>query len=160
MQNLNAVADKGICHSHDYIDANETMLEAMQAVCPELSRRDENDDKRIAMWNAAWAYAMTHGLGQTPEVEAAARYADDRETFEAAGFEYNEAREVWHRDTQDEVYSVEVEWLDTNRYLVTASPYTVTKPERDLGAHVNAAEAIAAADAFAPGAVTAAQFRR
>lgn len=74
MQNLNAVADKGICHSHDYCNANEVMAPAFaQVVGREI---DLQSDADRGLWNDAWAYAMIHGLGQDAEIEAAANQAD------------------------------------------------------------------------------------
>lgn len=74
MQNLNAVADAGVCHSHDYCDANEVMSDAF---CNWTGREmDTQSDEDRALWTAAWAYAMAHGLGQDAEIEAAAVRAD------------------------------------------------------------------------------------
>lgn len=72
MQNLNAGADAGICHSHDYCDANEVMARAFAQVVG----REFDLESDIALWSSAWAYAMTHGLGQDAEIEAAAADAD------------------------------------------------------------------------------------
>lgn len=74
MQNLNAVADSGICHSHDYCDANEVMADAFTNWTGREVDTTNDDDR--ALWSAAWAYAMTHGLGQDAETEAAALRAD------------------------------------------------------------------------------------
>jgi len=60
MQNLNAVADAGICHSHDYCDANMVMAAAFA----QIVGRESNLESDNSLWSAAWVYAMTHGLGQ------------------------------------------------------------------------------------------------
>ena len=74
MQNLNSVADDGVCHSHDYCDANEVMAEAFAQVVGREIDLQSDDDR--ALWSSAWRYALTHGLGQDAEVEAAAALAD------------------------------------------------------------------------------------
>jgi hypothetical protein len=75
MQNLNATADDGVCHSHDYCDSNVLMMEAFEQVVGREIDLQSDDDR--ALWSAAWRYALTHGLGQDAEVEAAAAEADD-----------------------------------------------------------------------------------
>ena len=48
--------DEGVCHSHDFCDANEAMDEAFtQVLGRELDLQNE-DDKTI--WNTAWNTAM------------------------------------------------------------------------------------------------------
>jgi hypothetical protein len=74
MQNLNSTADDGICHSHDYCDANMTMADAFEQVVGREIDLQSDDDR--ALWSAAWRHALTHGLGQDAEVEAAAAEAD------------------------------------------------------------------------------------
>lgn len=74
MQNLNAVADAGICHSHDYCDANEVMADAF--FCVMGRELDTQSDEDRALWSDSWDYAKTHGLGQDADVEAAAIKAD------------------------------------------------------------------------------------
>jgi hypothetical protein len=74
MQNLNSTADDGICHSHDYCDANVTMAAAFEQVVGREIDLQSDDDR--ALWSAAWRYALTHGLGQDAEIEAAAAEAD------------------------------------------------------------------------------------
>jgi hypothetical protein len=74
MQNLNSVADDGVCHSHDYLDSNMTMADAFEQVVGREIDLQSDDDR--ALWSAAWRYALTHGLGQDAEVEAAAALAD------------------------------------------------------------------------------------
>lgn len=74
MQNLNSTADDGVCHSHDYCDANMTMADAFEQVVGREIDTQDDDDR--ALWSSAWRYALTHGLGQDAEVEAAAAEAD------------------------------------------------------------------------------------
>ncbi|TGT90867.1 MULTISPECIES: hypothetical protein [unclassified Mesorhizobium] len=51
--------DSGVCHSHDYVDANMTMLAAFQATFNRdpafLSDSEETAD--LQLWNDAWAIA-------------------------------------------------------------------------------------------------------
>lgn len=42
-------ADEGICHSHDFCDANMAMQQAFQNL--------KLDEDNVAMWNAAWDMA-------------------------------------------------------------------------------------------------------
>lgn len=82
---------------------------------------------------------------------AAEQYEQDRETFEAAEFEYNEARTVWTRDTQDGHYSIEIEWSG-EAYNVQGVPYNQTHSIPDLDEdRATADEAIKVADDFSPG---------
>ncbi len=46
-----------ICHTHDFIDANMSMLEAWQAL--NLPAQDGNDETQCACWNSAWALAKS-----------------------------------------------------------------------------------------------------
>jgi hypothetical protein len=46
-----AEQNPNVCHSHDFIDANEVMLEVFQDLDGHC---DVNDDKQNAEWNAAW----------------------------------------------------------------------------------------------------------
>lgn len=47
--------NKGVCHSHDFCDANMTMARAMErcGINPEV----ENEDV-VRLWNAAWELAV------------------------------------------------------------------------------------------------------
>ena len=74
MQNLNSVADDGVCHSHDYCDPNVTMAAAFAQVVGRAVDTQDDDDR--ALWSSAWRYALTHGLGQDADIEAAAALAD------------------------------------------------------------------------------------
>lgn len=53
----------GVCHSHDFCDANMVML---AAYCG-LTKMDEdaavlNDEKTVALWNSAWDLAKERHL--------------------------------------------------------------------------------------------------
>jgi hypothetical protein len=50
-----AETNEGICHSHDFCDANMVMLDAFHAVCPDV---DSASDFGVIIWNDAWAAAM------------------------------------------------------------------------------------------------------
>lgn len=54
---------EGVCHSHDFCDANEVMLNALTRfnIGPEF---DPADEHHCALWNAAWDYAATTHLGR------------------------------------------------------------------------------------------------
>jgi hypothetical protein len=54
-----ANGDSLVCHSHDYLDANEVMHEAFQALFPGMFAGEEEAD---SLWNGAWEYAMTRWL--------------------------------------------------------------------------------------------------
>jgi len=46
----------GVCHSHDFCDANMTMLAACEKVVgPHF---DNTEDNHTALWNAAWSLAF------------------------------------------------------------------------------------------------------
>lgn len=52
--------DNGVCHSHDFCDANMAMLAAHEAVFMSLSHKYEFDgenEEQISLWNAAWKMA-------------------------------------------------------------------------------------------------------
>lgn len=50
-----AETDQNICHSHDFVDANMTMLEAFETLTG--SEIDIQDDAQRLVWNGAWALA-------------------------------------------------------------------------------------------------------
>lgn len=63
--NLNAIqADAGVCHSHDFCDANMVMDEALRRAGhnmewdPEVGMPQETVD----VWNAAWTLAKSVGF--------------------------------------------------------------------------------------------------
>jgi hypothetical protein len=56
----NRSADAGICHSHDFIDANEMMIEAFREAFgrePELT-----SDEDMREWDQAWNEAKSAGF--------------------------------------------------------------------------------------------------
>lgn len=62
MRAANAIeTNKGICHSHDYLDANMTMLEAFDelGVRSPIDFDHDTDDhlEACVLWGAAWNYA-------------------------------------------------------------------------------------------------------
>lgn len=64
MQKRNAKeTSQGICHSHDFCDANMVMLEAMQELRPDLAALDCNTEAFCAPFNAAWEWALRVHLG-------------------------------------------------------------------------------------------------
>ena len=53
-------ADPGVCHSHDFCDANEAMAEAMgRNGFPDMDPQDEN---AVRLWNEAWDLAVRRGF--------------------------------------------------------------------------------------------------
>jgi hypothetical protein len=56
----------GICHSHDYCDANMVMAEAMDKVLGVNMEKDYPDmiqnETIVGIWNAAWSEAHKHGF--------------------------------------------------------------------------------------------------
>lgn len=54
---------RGVCHSHDFCDANEVMLGALAE--HGLGKQfDAGDEGHCALWNAAWDYAAVNHLGR------------------------------------------------------------------------------------------------
>lgn len=54
----------GICHSHDYLDANEVMSSAVQLLGFKIyDDKGEMLDSTLAIWNAAWRYATDNLIG-------------------------------------------------------------------------------------------------
>ena len=61
MANANAnETDAGICHTHDYCDANQVMLDAMSALG--IGYTDEN-----TLWSDAWLHARHELFDATQE---------------------------------------------------------------------------------------------
>lgn len=63
MRAANAIeTNKAVCHSHDYLDANMTMLEAFDELgvrSPIDFDHGANDHlEACALWGAAWTYAF------------------------------------------------------------------------------------------------------
>lgn len=52
--------DKGICHSHDFCDANMAMAEAFEMIVER--EPDVADEQDVIIWNAAWEHARSKGL--------------------------------------------------------------------------------------------------
>ena len=48
-------ADTRICHSHDYCDANQVMLDAMALI--NLGELDTQDEQQMTLINSAWSIA-------------------------------------------------------------------------------------------------------
>jgi len=61
-----AEQDDGVCHSHDYCDANMAMLGALIKAGAITQDQADADDFDIMdhsnLWNAAWAYAAKERL--------------------------------------------------------------------------------------------------
>lgn len=51
---------KGVCHSHDFCDANVTMADAWRQVIGDDF--DADDEAQTAVWNEAWELAHSRGL--------------------------------------------------------------------------------------------------
>jgi hypothetical protein len=65
----NAVeSDPGICHSHDFCDANVVMLAAWEDVGlkfdDDLAGEGDLNPKGAALWNEAWDLARARGFGK------------------------------------------------------------------------------------------------
>lgn len=54
---------KDICHSHDFVDANEMMADAFRLT--EGREVDLQSDDDTSLWNAAWNRAKAAGFDQT-----------------------------------------------------------------------------------------------
>lgn len=64
MDNLRKVIERndaetyrGVCHSHDFCDANMTMAAAFEAVVGREPIGDGVSDADLALWNSAWDHA-------------------------------------------------------------------------------------------------------
>lgn len=55
-------SDSGICHSHDFCDANMAMMQALENVGIPISDLDSEEDFPAVFWNNAWDYAKKHYL--------------------------------------------------------------------------------------------------
>ena len=53
-------SDPMVCHSHDFVDANEAMAAAFLSVLGVNADSRESDD--VETWNAAWALAKRNYL--------------------------------------------------------------------------------------------------
>ena len=67
VKRLNGVqADKSICHSHDFCDANVAMADAIREICGVDGRRlDLRDADAQEFWNDAWREAKAKYLTAT-----------------------------------------------------------------------------------------------
>ena len=61
----------GICATHEYMDANVTMMQAFRMVMGREQRITSEDeagaDEDAALWNKAWAYASRQGFAKLVE---------------------------------------------------------------------------------------------
>lgn len=57
-----AETDPGICHSHDYCDANMAMHQAFSDHAPELMSDGVVGEDAVPVWNTAWEIAMRRHL--------------------------------------------------------------------------------------------------
>lgn len=61
---LNDAAEAGVCHSHDFCDANEVMSEAMESLGIDIWARPQDEEEggmsqwATDLWNKAWNIAM------------------------------------------------------------------------------------------------------
>lgn len=49
--------DPNVCHTHDYVDANQVMLNAITATGDYANNVDINSDRIVALTSAAWNLA-------------------------------------------------------------------------------------------------------
>ena len=54
-----------VCHSHDFIDANEVMLEAWEALT--TTNCSPQNKAHVAKWNAAWDMAKKQGFSRAKD---------------------------------------------------------------------------------------------
>jgi hypothetical protein len=59
-RNREDLFDKGICHSHDFIDANMVMLSAFKKTF--VREYDMHLDSDIELWNSAWQLAKENSF--------------------------------------------------------------------------------------------------
>lgn len=61
---LNDTAEAGVCHSHDFCDANEVMSDAMESLGIDIWDKGDDEEEggmsdfAAALWNKAWNIAM------------------------------------------------------------------------------------------------------
>lgn len=74
--------NSGVCHSHDFCDANMAMAEAAQVLGIRAIMEQGNEtlteaeeEAGMALWSAAWRLAMVDEFRGTAKVPAAARPA-------------------------------------------------------------------------------------
>jgi hypothetical protein len=69
--NADEPAGSGVCHSHDFVDANMTMAEAFRRA---IGRDFDGDsDADVALWNAAWEFAIRVSLTARAEAKPASK---------------------------------------------------------------------------------------
>lgn len=66
MLKLNATAALGVCHSHDYCDANMAMLEAYADLLGVKSDDIDLSDNVYSLFNDAWKWAKPALKGNAP----------------------------------------------------------------------------------------------
>jgi hypothetical protein len=97
-------ADKGICHSHDYCDANEAMNEAfkyfMGRDCYLPGDAEEVGEKAVdedmAAWNAAWEIAKRSGFSTGADASADSEEEDITDIANAFyGEAFNSGGNIW-----------------------------------------------------------------
>jgi len=54
-----AEESKNVCHSHDFCDPNEEMLQAFETVHEAF---DFESEEHASLWNASWNYTVTTGF--------------------------------------------------------------------------------------------------
>lgn len=57
-----AEPDQGVCHSHDFCDANMAMLEPFEAATGTSPVEDTTLDWPVRLWGAAWSIALAKGF--------------------------------------------------------------------------------------------------
>ena len=71
LRNADEPAGSGVCHSHDFVDANITMAEAFRRA---IGRDfDADSDADVALWNAAWEVANRVSLTARAEPKPAGK---------------------------------------------------------------------------------------
>lgn len=55
-----AQASALVCHSHDFMDANDAMMEAFERLGVPYDDVDADDERIAALWNAAWDLAKAN----------------------------------------------------------------------------------------------------
>ncbi len=59
-------ASRGVCHSHDYVDANMVMFAAGGGDAGAFASEEDFSDEQVALWNAAWDMAKVGWLTGEP----------------------------------------------------------------------------------------------
>lgn len=65
-------AGSGVCHSHDYCDANMVMQKAFEnlGIPTPVDSDNPDDDERFGLWNAAWDIAKDAKFALTLPIAA------------------------------------------------------------------------------------------